>query len=112
MLERVVRHIKMKRRSKDMLMIRDFSNRFQQISGMPINQQAGRISKRLALTRHKQTVSAYEKVCRRVLWCWVKQMFRQSKTMSPRKDGDYINPYGIGGSGCKGEKTVRKNRIN
>ena len=68
-----------------MLIIRDFSNRFQQISGMPINSKGGKdMLKRAGIdTNSKQYQAVMKSMSAACFWRWVHKCSGNQKQDEP-----------------------------
>lgn len=95
-----------------MLMIRDFSNRFQQISGMPINGKGGKNTLKKAgidtsSKQYRAVMRSMSAACSGVGYTNVQAI--KNRMSRYDKDGDYISPVtGLAGT----EKNLaEKNRI-
>ena len=98
-----------------MLMIRDFSNRFQQISGMPINSKGGKdMLKRAGIDTNSKQYRAVMKsmsaACSGVGYTNVQAI--KNRMSRYDKDGDYISPVtGLAGLVVTEKNRAEKNRI-
>ena len=98
-----------------MLMIRDFSNRFQQISGMPINSKGGKdMLKRAGIDTNSKQYQAVMKsmsaACSGVGYTNVQAI--KNRMSRYDKDGDYISPVtGLAGLVVTEKNRAEKNRI-
>ena len=98
-----------------MLIIRDFSNRFQQISGMPINSKGGKdMLKRAGIdTNSKQyqvVMKSMSAACSGVGYTNVQAI--KNRMSRYDKDGDYISPVtGLAGLVVTEKNRAEKNRI-
>ena len=98
-----------------MLMIRDFSNRFQQISGMPINSKGGKdMLKRTGIDTNSKQYQAVMKsmsaACSGVGYTNVQAI--KNRMSRYDKDGDYIDPTtGLAGLLVTEENVASRKRI-
>ena len=98
-----------------MLIIRDFSNRFQQISGMPINSKGGKdMLKRGGIDTNSKQYQAVMKsmsaACSGVGYTNVQAI--RNRMSRYDKDGDYISPVtGLAGLVVTEKNRAEKNRI-
>ena len=98
-----------------MLMIKDFSNRFQQISGMPINSKGGKdMLKRAGIDTNSKQYQAVMKsmsaACSGVGYTNVQAI--KNRMSRYDKDGDYISPVtGLAGLVVTEKNRAEKNRI-
>ncbi len=98
-----------------MLIIRDFSNRFQQISGMPINSKGGKdMLKRGGIDTNSKQYQAVMKsmsaACSGVGYTNVQAI--KNRMSRYDKDGDYISPVtGLAGLVVTEKSRAEKNRI-
>ena len=98
-----------------MLIIRDFSNRFQQISGMPINSKGGKdMLKRAGIDMNSKQYQAVMKsmsaACSGVGYTNVQAI--KNRMSRYDKDGDYISPVtGLAGLVVTEKNRAEKNRI-
>ncbi len=98
-----------------MLIVRDLSNRFQQISGMPINSKGGKnmLKKAGIDTSSKQyqaVIQSMSSVCQGVGYTNVQAI--KNRMSRYDKDGDYISPVtGLAGLVVTDKNRAEKNRI-
>lgn len=98
-----------------MLIVRDFSNRFQQISGMPINSKGGKdMLKRAGIDTNSKQYQAVMKsmsaACSGVGYTNVQAI--KNRMSRYDKDGDYISPVtGLAGLVVTEKNCAEKNRI-
>lgn len=97
-----------------MLIIRDFSNRFQQISGMPINSKGGKdMLKRAGIdTNSKQYQAVMSEMSRDGGGGYTTISAIKKRMSRYDKDGDWINPRtGLAGLLVTDKNRASKNRI-
>lgn len=98
-----------------MLMIRDFSNRFQQISGMPINGKGGKNTLKKAgidtsSKQYRAVMRSMSAACSGVGYTNVQAI--KNRMSRYDKDGDYISPVtGLAGLAGTEKNLAEKNRI-
>lgn len=98
-----------------MLIVRDFSNRFQQMSGMPINSKGGKnmLKKAGIDTNSKQyqaVMQSMSSACHGVGYTNVQAI--KNRMSRYDKDGDYISPVtGLAGLVVTDKNRAEKNRI-
>ncbi len=98
-----------------MLIVRDLSNRFQQISGMPINSKGGKNMLKkagidISSKQYQAVMQSMSSVCQGVGYTNVQAI--KNRMSRYDKDGDYISPVtGLAGLVVTDKNRAEKNRI-